>query len=81
MTQHTTRDMIWDAALRLRDELKAEERLIDREFDAGDVLERIDADVSKRHVRDTLSTMAAMGWLFKYEHGGTYPASYKHPDA
>ena len=81
MARHTRRDLVWDAALRIRNERKHADRDIDRDFHVGDVLERIEIDVSDRHVRDTLDTMAELGWLEKYPRGGHTPATFQHPDA
>lgn len=80
MAKHTRRDLVWDAALHIRNERRYEDRAIDREFHVGDVLARLDIEVSDRHVRDTLDTMADLGWLEKYPRGGRSPATFQHPD-
>ena len=46
MAKHTRRDLVWDAALHIRNERRYEDQAIDREFHVGDVLARLDIEVS-----------------------------------
>ena len=57
MTQHTGRDAVWDAAVQT---VMSEES-----FYVTDIVQTDSVDVSERTVRDTLKTMADLGWLKK----------------
>lgn len=57
MTQHTGRDAVWDATMRTAIE--------EETFRIEDIFEHESVSVSKRTVRDTMRTMADLGWLEK----------------
>ena len=59
MTQHTGRDAVWDAAIRTA--------TTEESFSVDDIVENESITVSKRTVRDTMGTMADLGWLKKQE--------------
>jgi len=65
MTRHTTRDRIWNAALDVAEEKSRESSSWSRSFSASDVAERFDDEDAPavRTIRDTLATMADLGWL------------------
>lgn len=56
MAKYTTRDYIWNFALKARDP-----------FTADDLVERIPHDVSRKTVRDCLNTMTEMHLLERYD--------------
>ena len=57
MTKHTSRDSVWDHALRLA---------VDKErFNVQSMRDIITETMSDRTVRDTLNTMVDRGWLSK----------------
>ncbi|PGF13799.1 hypothetical protein CP556_25050 [Natrinema sp. CBA1119] len=71
MAKNTTRDQIWNATLQLAEE-KKDEGTWSRRFTWEDVVQRLEAEPSNRTIRDTLSTIAEMGWIKKSHHQGKY---------
>lgn len=57
MTQHTSRDEVWNHALRYA--------LLEESFKLSRVENEITREMSKRTIRDTLNTMVNYGWLAK----------------
>jgi hypothetical protein len=72
MTKHTTRDEIWNAALALAEQARDADSYRQRRVEVDDVLAEIDADPSRRTVRDCLATMAEMGHLEDSWNQGVY---------
>jgi hypothetical protein len=72
MAKHTTRDRIWHAALELAREREDETSPYRRRFEIGEVERRLDDNLSRRTVRDTLATMADLGDLERGRKRGTY---------
>lgn len=73
MTQHTSRDHIWNHALAVAEEKRGESSW-SRYFGWADVAERFDEDdaPSERTIRDTLATMADLGHLEENRRKGKY---------
>lgn len=64
MTQHTGRDTVWDIAIRTA--------MAEESFSINDIVENESITVSKRTVRDTMGTMADLGWLEKQKSNGNH---------
>jgi hypothetical protein len=79
MTKHTVRDDVWASAIEAA--LRGDSFTLEQ-FKSG--LLMADEIPSDRTIRDTLNTMADMGWLRKdspkshYWHPGTKTHSYVH---
>jgi hypothetical protein len=80
MTKHTTRDAIWNAVLEEIEETDQSAGKWRRRFDAEDVEERLEADTSRRTIRDTLATIAELGHVESARRQGEYrvPEGQQH---
>ena len=74
MARNTARDEIWSTAMKIRNGLA-----LGSMFDASDVQDQIDGDVSLRTIRDTLNSMYDKGHLSASGGRGRRKKSYGHP--
>jgi len=63
MTQHTVQDLVWNIALRTA--------MTEDSFCINDIIEHGSIEASKQTVRDTMKSMADLGWLEKQSSTGS----------